>query len=127
MRSSVPRVLGVLAVSGALLATAGCGGSGNNKSACNEMKAELQNLGPKASQQINNPSGMAQLYTDGASKIRTAANKADGDVKKSGNDVATALDGLASVMRNAAAGQVKQPDATALTTAGADLKKACGY
>lgn len=125
MRISITRAVGALVVTAGVLSTAGCLGGSDNTAACDTMKKELQDISTRATQQISDPAGMAKTYSEAAGKIRTAADTADGDVKSAGNELANALDGLATTLRNAASGQVQVPDTAGMTTAGTKLGKAC--
>jgi hypothetical protein len=128
MRGTPARVLGSVAIGAVVAATAACIpglGNADAKAACNAMKTELKGIGGKAQSKLTDPTAAAQVYADAATKIRSEGAKAGGDVQPAANQVASDLDSLAEVLRQAAAGNVESPETSALIKDGAKLQTAC--
>ncbi|MFC5180465.1 hypothetical protein [Actinomadura harenae] len=140
MRMSAPRLIGTLALGGALLASAACGPldsitGGNKKTACNNIKADLTAIKSKVSQPDasnlrSSSAANARLYRETASKIRSEGAKAGGDVKSSSDKVASDLESLATVLGNIGSGSTSTPNMSGsrnFIQDAADLGRACGY
>ncbi|MEV5576650.1 hypothetical protein AB0L06_42050 [Spirillospora sp. NPDC052269] len=140
MRMSATRLIGTVALGGALLASAACGPldsvtGGNKKTACNNIKSELSSIKSKISQPDagnlrSSSAANAQLYRDTASKIRSEGAKAGGDVQSSSDKVAGDLESLATVLGRIGSGSSGTPDMSGsrnFIQDAADLGRACGY
>lgn len=128
MRGTSARVFGALALGAVVASTAACIpglSDADTKAACNNMKAELESIPSKAQGQISNPSAVAQIYADAATKIRSEGAKAGGDVQTAAQQVAGDLDSLSNTLRQAAAGNIQRPDTSSLISSGAKLQTAC--
>jgi hypothetical protein len=128
MSRLVPRLAGTAAAAAALSTVMACGiigSSGDNKAACDAMKADIQQVTADGLKQTADTAALEQVYRKGADKVRADAKKGDGDVADAGKDVATQLDKLGDFVKNLSASNGGFPDTSGLTTAGAKLKKAC--
>jgi hypothetical protein len=121
---TVPRLVGVAVLLVALGSAAGCGG--DDKTACKEIKQEIQNVTSSGMQQTGNLPGLAKTYRDGATKIRDSGKKGSGDVEDAADDVAKEMEKLASAVENVSgSGSPTIPSSSGLSNAGAELQKAC--
>jgi hypothetical protein len=126
MRGIPARVLGAVAVGAAVAATAACGNSKETKAACDVMKADLARVASDTQIQLTEPAAGAKTYTDAATRIRSQAAKADGEVKDAANKVAGDMEALAGKLRLAAQGTGNQlADTNALLRDSAALQTAC--
>jgi hypothetical protein len=131
MRMSATKLVGVLAIGGALLTSTACGalsaatGGGDKDAACKAIRTELSSVQSKiTSPDLSNPGASsaanAQVFRDTANKIRTEGQKAGGDVETAAGKVATDLEGLAgSSSPGAGSGRFIQN--------AAELGRACGF
>jgi hypothetical protein len=127
MSRLAPRVAGIALALTALSTTMACGviGGADNKAACDAIKSDIQKVSTEGVKQAGNQSGLEKVYRDAADDVRSDANKADGDVKSAGNDVADELNKLGDFVKNLSADNPGYPDTSGLTTAGTKLKNAC--
>ncbi|REE97415.1 hypothetical protein [Thermomonospora umbrina] len=128
MRVRTTRILGVVALGGALLSSTACipgVGGGDKTAACKKMQQEIASIGVKAQGNLSNPTALAQTYTDAANNVRSEGKKAGGDVEEAANQVASDLDGLADTLRQAGQGNPSIPDGSKLTSSGVKLQQAC--
>lgn len=104
----------------AMLALTGC--SSSDAAACEAITTELKTIASTGMQQVSDPAALAKTYTDGAAKVRAAGADA-------GGDVASAADGLATVMedfgKTLTAGNGQIPDASAFSSASVKVTEAC--
>lgn len=127
MRTQTTRLLGVLAIGGAMLAATAClpGGDSEKTAACQAMVEEIGAVPSKASQHLSNPGAAAQVYSDAAAKVRAEGRKAGSDVQEAAEQVAADLEELAQVLRDAGSGNLRMPDTSKLISSGAKLRDAC--
>ncbi|SEG94678.1 hypothetical protein SAMN04489712_1504 [Thermomonospora echinospora] len=132
MRVRTTRLLGVLAIGGVMLSSTAClpgldgvTGGGEKTAACNAMTQEISSVSTRATQNLSNPTAMAQIYSDAATKVRAEGQKAGGDVQEAAGQVADDLEELAQLLRDLDSGNIRVPDTSKLTTSGARLQQAC--
>ncbi|XVQ11058.1 hypothetical protein ACQP1W_00305 [Spirillospora sp. CA-255316] len=135
MRMSATKLVGVLAIGGALLTTTACGalstvtGGGDKDAACKAIRTELSSVQSKiASPDMSNPGAStaanARVFRDTAAKIRTEGGKAGGDVETAAGKVATDLEGLATAMSNTTSPSTASGS---FIRDAAELGRACGF
>ncbi|QXJ22881.1 hypothetical protein AGRA3207_003954 [Actinomadura graeca] len=133
MRMSATKLVGVLAIGGAMLASTACGpidsvtGGGKKNTACKNIETELRNI---ASGGVSSGSAAnAQKFSDAATKIRAEGQNAGGDVETTATKFAGDLDDTAATLRRLSSGNLSggSPDFTAMQRHGNELGKACGY
>jgi hypothetical protein len=105
----------------AMTALSGCGG-GDDKAACDAIKAEIKNVTTQGMQQIDNGPALAKTYTDGAAKVRAEGKKAGGDVESGADAMATAMEEMS---KGIAAGSGQMPDTSKFISAGVKVNDAC--
>ncbi|GAA3986634.1 hypothetical protein GCM10023085_80960 [Actinomadura viridis] len=139
MRMSPAKLVGVLAIGGALLTSTACGplgslAGGDKDAACKNIRSELSSVQSKiATPNMSNPGASgaanAQVYRETASKIRSEGQKAGGDVETAAGKVATDLEGLATMMSNLGSGNTTSPGSStsSFIRNAAELGRACGY
>lgn len=115
MRQNLVRGIAALAAVAALGSVAACGNAANKK-ACTDIQKDFKSFSPQVD--VNDP---GKASSDLASKIRTDAKDATGDVKTSANDLADDFDKIGS---SASSGQ--QPDTSAINKHAQNFGKACG-
>ncbi|GAA2443634.1 hypothetical protein GCM10010191_70270 [Actinomadura vinacea] len=136
MHMSATKLVGVLAIGGALLTSTACGplsaitGGGDKDAACKNIRTELSSVQSKiASPDVSNPGASsaanAQTFRDTASKIRSEGQKAGGDVETAAGKVATGLESLAGSMSNPGSGSTT--GTSTFIKDAADLGRACGF
>lgn len=142
MRMSATKLVGVLAIGGALLASSACGpvdavtGGGKKKTACKNIETELRNVASGASAtkpDLNNPgagaSASAQRFSDAASKIRSEGQNAGGDVETAASKFASDLENTATTLKSLSSGNLSggTPNFSQMNQNGIELGKACGF
>ncbi|GAA2621944.1 hypothetical protein SMC26_32985 [Actinomadura fulvescens] len=142
MRMSATKLVGVLAIGGAMLTSTACGpldavtGGGDKKAACNNIKSAAEQLSSSGMTQpdVNNPtasiSANAQKLSDFASKVRTEGQNAGGDVESAATKFAADVDSAANAMRqmasNPSSASSSMSSISAMQQSGQALSKACG-
>ncbi|MQY05085.1 hypothetical protein [Actinomadura macrotermitis] len=140
MRMSAAKIVGALAIGGAVLGSTACGpldavAGGDKKTACNNIKTELTALGDSGSATGlggagANAAAKADKFAAAASKIRSEGQKAGGDVETSATALAGDLDKTADTLRSLSSGRPSAGGMNSLTQMaqhGQELGKACGY
>ncbi|MFD0683714.1 hypothetical protein [Actinomadura fibrosa] len=131
MRMSATKLVGVLAIGGALLASTACGpidtitGSGKKNTACKNIESELRSFSTSSGGSSTSP----QRFSDTAAKIRSEGQSAGGDVEVAATKFAQDLDDTAATLRRLNSGNLGggTPNFTEMQQHGNELGKACGY
>ncbi|MBO2449283.1 hypothetical protein J4573_19420 [Actinomadura barringtoniae] len=142
MRMSATKLVGVIAVGGALLASSACGpldsvtGGGDKKAACDNIKSAAEKLSSTSvAPDPNNPqasvAASTQKLTDFASTVRSEGQKAGGDVESSASKFASDIDAAAASLRQMASNPLGGTSGLSsinnMKTSGEALSKACGF
>ncbi|MEU5875908.1 hypothetical protein [Spirillospora sp. NPDC047279] len=136
---SATKLVGVLAIGGAMLTSTGCVGplaGGDKKAACENIETAANKLASSSTTQPNpsNPmasvSASAQKFSDFASTVRSEGKNAGGDVETAANKFAADIDTTANAMRQAASNPSSASGIMSsvgnLRQSGEALSKACG-
>ncbi|MBW8481912.1 hypothetical protein [Actinomadura parmotrematis] len=141
MSMTTPKLIGIIALGGSLLASAACGPldsvtGGGKSAACDNIKTELKNLSTNtapsnAADPTASAAANAAKYSTTASNIRSEGQKAGGDVARAADDFAGDLDNAAAILRNLSNGNTSAASGTGSLTQmsqhGQALGKACGF
>jgi hypothetical protein len=123
MRGVGARIAAAIGAGSLVMAFAvGCGGDKN--AACKDMRQVVLGFGR---QQSGGAKELVQAYSAAAEQMRRGARASgDGKVEAAAEKVAAAFEGLARELRGVRVEGVGVPDTAALTSANAELRKACG-
>jgi hypothetical protein len=117
------RLIGACLLTALALSATGCGGV--DKKACGRLENTLNGIRQQAMTQVDAPGRVAQTYASGAATLRDQAKSTDGNLRKSAEKAAGALEQLGRQVKAAADGTGSNVDSSALIAATNDLKRAC--
>ncbi|GGU93984.1 hypothetical protein GCM10010182_07330 [Actinomadura cremea] len=136
MRMSATKLVGALAVGGALLTSTACGplgdiaGGGAKDEACKNIETELRGIASSSPSFTGGGTDQtANEWLDAASTIRSEGQNAGGDVASAASAFATDLETVAESLKKLSSGNLSggAPNISQMQQHGQELGEACGY
>jgi hypothetical protein len=133
---SATKIVGVLAIGGAVLSSTACGAldavaGGEKKTACKNIETELKSIASSGTSVTGSGAAAnAQKWSDAAAKIRSEGQKAGGDVESAATRFAGDLDNTAKTLRSLSSGNLSAGNSMNMNSMmqnAQDLGKACGF